>query len=149
MRPIDADEINVKRWFVFPDNRKTMTEALKAAPTLSLNTLRDAIYTDAVEHGLWEDVDKAADNFAEMQLSSVREEMPTRLRRNAAAGAVLNEADELYEAAENEDWDGMQEELADVVIQALSTAGYLGIDIDAAVRWKMEINKGRPWKHGK
>lgn len=34
MRLIDADEINVKRWFAFPDNRKTMTEALAAAPTV-------------------------------------------------------------------------------------------------------------------
>ena len=28
-------------------------------------------------------------------------------------------------------------------------AGKLGIDIDAAIRRKMEINKARPWKHGK
>ena len=26
---------------------------------------------------------------------------------------------------------------------------YLGIDIDEAVRRKMEINRSRPWKHGK
>jgi hypothetical protein len=31
----------------------------------------------------------------------------------------------------------------------LSAAGYLSIDIDAAVKAKMEINKARPWKHGK
>ena len=41
------------------------------------------------------------------------------------------------------------EELADVIIMSLSVAGKLGIDIDAAVRRKMEINKARPWKHGK
>ena len=41
------------------------------------------------------------------------------------------------------------EELADVIITALSVAGNLGIDIDAAVRGKMEINRVRPWKHGK
>ena len=34
MRLIDADEINVKKWFVFPDNRKTMTEALAEAHTI-------------------------------------------------------------------------------------------------------------------
>ena len=28
-------------------------------------------------------------------------------------------------------------------------SGHLGIDMDAAVRGKMEINKARPWKHGK
>ena len=41
------------------------------------------------------------------------------------------------------------EELADVIIASLSVAGKLGIDIDAAVRGKMEINRARPWKHGK
>lgn len=40
------------------------------------------------------------------------------------------------------------DELADVIIMCLSVAGNLGIDIDAAVRRKMEINKARPWKHG-
>ena len=41
------------------------------------------------------------------------------------------------------------DELADVIIASLSVAGKLGIDIDAAVQRKMEINKARPWKHGK
>ena len=47
------------------------------------------------------------------------------------------------------DAEAYAEELADVIIASLSVAGKLGIDIDAAVRRKMEINKGRPWKHGK
>jgi NTP pyrophosphatase (non-canonical NTP hydrolase) len=41
----------------------------------------------------------------------------------------------------------MKEELADVIIMALSVAGKLGIDIDAAVHGKMEINKGRSFRH--
>lgn len=45
--------------------------------------------------------------------------------------------------------DHFREELADVIITALSAAGYLGIDIDKAVREKMEINRGREWRHGK
>ena len=45
--------------------------------------------------------------------------------------------------------DYFTEELADVIITALSAAGYLGIDIDKAVREKMEINRGREWRHGK
>ena len=56
------------------------------------------------------------------------------------------EADELEEAEEADEY---AEELADVIIAALSVAGKLGIDIYAAVRRKMEINKARPWKHGK
>lgn len=42
--------------------------------------------------------------------------------------------------------DHFREELADVIITALSAAGYLGIDIDKAVQEKMEINRGRDQK---
>lgn len=104
---------------------------------MNLNDLRDAIYADAVAHGLWEDA------FV----------FPTECQ-----AMIENEADELYEAATHWENDGVDrgdpdehftEELADVIIISLSVAGYLGIDIDAAVRRKMEINKARPWKHGK
>ncbi|MDY4856315.1 MAG: MazG-like family protein [Candidatus Ventricola sp.] len=57
------------------------------------------------------------------------------------------EVDELEGSVEYEE--DYAEELADVIIASLSVAGKLGIDIDAAVRRKMEINKARPWKHGK
>lgn len=97
-----------------------------------LNDLRDAIYEDAVEHGLW-DMDYSPTDCAEL---------------------IHDEASELYSAAM--DWEyhvckdnsAFCDELADVIIMSLSVAGKLGIDIDAAVRRKMEINKGRPWKHG-
>lgn len=104
------------------------------APTLSLNTLRDAIYEDAVEHGLWEEHDNI---WWPQECHSL----------------IENEADELYDTIE--DWvnghgnERFTEELADVIIMSMSVAGKLGIDIDAAIRRKMEINKGRPWKHGK
>ena len=120
-----------------------------AAPTLSLNTLRDEIYNDAVAHGLWEDVDKDARELSEEEEHSERERWYTFHRRVYATKLVFFEADELLSAAEEENWDNLQEELADVVIQAFSTAGHLGIDIDAAIKRKMAINKERPWKHGK
>ena len=46
MRPIDADALalEVKRWFVIPDNRKTMKEAIDHAPTLDYAPVR---------HGEW------------------------------------------------------------------------------------------------
>ena len=98
----------------------------------SLNTLRDAIYEDAVAHGLWD-----------------RDYGPTY-----CAELILDEASELDSAAIDCECDDnvdseFCEELADVIITALSVAGALGIDIDAAVRSKMEINRARPWKHGK
>ena len=77
---------------------------------ISLNTLRDAIYEDAVKHGLWDDVE---------------DYMPADCMS------------------------AFCEVLANDIIASLSVAGKLGIDIDAAVRRKMEINKAMPWKHGK
>lgn len=118
------------------------------AETLSLNTLRDVIYQDAVAHGLWEDVEKDA-----CELSEEEPHLRTKdgeveyYRRYYASKLVFLEGDELLLAAEDDDLESLKEELADVVIQAFSTAGYLGIDIDAAIRRKMEINRNRPWKH--
>lgn len=68
-------------------------------------------------------------------------------RRVHATLRVFVENQELLESVLEEDH--FREELADVIITALSAAGYLGIDIDKAVRAKMEINRGREWRHGK
>ena len=123
---------NVKKW------RSLMGDALSYIEQLeerdSLNTLRDAIYEDAVEHGLWEDED-GIDWYQESH------------------SMIECEVDELYDAIEDRvnghGDEHFTEELADVIIMSMSVAGKLGIDIDAAVRRKMEINKGRPWNHGK
>ena len=89
-----------------------------------LNGLRDDVYNDAVDHGLWE-------NESAYE-SAVR---------------ISDEVDELMDAAS--DPHHFAEELADVIIMSLSVAGHLGIDIDAEVRRKVEINHDRPWKHDK
>lgn len=96
-----------------------------------LNELRNEIYDDAVVHGLWDDANRLDDE-----------------RKRFACGlAIWDEAQELE--LEFEHPERFTEELADVIIAALSAAGYLGIDIDKAVQEKMEINRGREWRHGK
>lgn len=110
-------------------------QRVMAAEETTLNTLRDAIYEDAVAHGLWEKYSYPKD----------------------CVDLIQKEVLELYLEAPDFDDDGedsyneygFSEELADVIIMCLSVSGKLGIDIDAAVRRKMEINKARPWKHGK
>lgn len=119
-----------------------------------LNELRDGIYDDAVKHGLWDEVylwktvsinDVLRDSGALQIYKIVNTERET-MRVNAALRTFLKNQ-ELLESVLEEDH--FVEELADVIIMALSAAGYLGIDIDKAVRAKMEINRGRAWRHGK
>ena len=115
--------------------RDSLTYIEQLEKRTSLNTLRDAIYEDAVAHWLWDDEE---------------DYMPTDCMY-----FIKDEVCELDCAAI--DWEddvcndnsAFCDELADVIIMCMSVAGYLGIDIDAAVKRKMEINKARPWKHGK
>ena len=106
-------------------------------PEVTLNTLRDEVYEDAVAHGLWDDYDT---DLSVYLLDDCQD-------------LIVDEIDELDNAIA--DWangHGMEryiEELADVIIMCMSVAGKLGIDIDAAVRRKITDNKTRPWKHGK
>ena len=119
----------------------------------SLNTLRDAIYEDAVAHGLWEKTDNTVQSIIEYYQELERDNLlcvpydQDEVMRVQAAKIIGEEQAELELSSEDEE--AYAEELADVIITSLSVAGKLGIDIDAAVRRKMEINKARPWKHGK
>jgi NTP pyrophosphatase (non-canonical NTP hydrolase) len=105
---------------------------------MDLNELRDAIYEDAVAHGLYDDPQFARNHpFGFMHLC-----------RNLGL-RIKEEIEELLSATLCANFEHFKEELADIIIICLSVAGYLGIDIDAVVKRKMEINKERPWKHGK
>lgn len=121
-----------------------------------LNELRDEIYSDAVAHGLWDEdyllktlvnSDAVRDSGLLQIYKIVNTEQ--EVRRVHATLRVFVENQELLETVLEEEEDHFREELADVIITALSAAGYLGIDIDKAVRAKMEINRGREWRHGK
>ena len=98
----------------------------------SITELRDAVYEDANEHGLWDDLKKRAN----LSVEYIRHEAGMR---------IGEEVQELLDAAN--DPTHFAEELADVVIMALSTAGLLGIDIEKAVLDKMAMNKKRPYQH--
>lgn len=121
-----------------------------------LNELRDKIYSDAVAHGLWDEdyllktlvnSDAVRDSGLLQIYKIVNTEQ--EIRRVHATLRVFMENQELLKSVLDEEEDYFVEELADVIIMALSAAGYLGIDIDKAVQEKMEINRGREWRHGK
>lgn len=109
-----------------------------------LNELRDEIYSDAVKLKFWNE----AEALRVWAYCGKRSKYAIdRVRREDCAVRIRNEVEELYDEAHDEIY--YIEELADVIIMALSVAGYLGIDIDKAVQEKMKINRGREWRHGK
>ena len=120
---------------------------IKRAKETTLNTMRDAIYEDAVAKGLWESTDYTVKECIEAARQEGEPADQGEMMRGWAMETIRREVNELEDASA--DADEYAEELADVIIASLSVAGKLGIDIDAAVRRKMEINKARPWKHGK
>ena len=44
--------------------------------------------------------------------------------------------------------EGFPIELADIVIRIADLCGYLGINLDEAVRYKGDYNSNRPYRHG-
>ena len=44
---------------------------------------------------------------------------------------------------------GIPSEFADLLIRVFDTCGHYGIDLEGAIREKMEFNRTRPYKHGK
>lgn len=153
IRPIDANAL-WKKLSLGPERKdhfvalEHVRDGVESAPTLSLNDLRDAIYQDAVAHGLWEEHDYYYSQMEEVQAKCPEAEIDVAMEEKEHCARLIEA--ECYElAGASEDTEQYAEELADVVIMAMSAAGYLGIDIDAAIRRKMEINKARPWKHGK
>ena len=132
-----------------------ITNGTSGAASYNLNTLRDAIYEDAVAHGLWEE-GTGSDDDRLRAVVKIRAEVDELFAESVLVSRhgthcmsipqkAMNRLERLYFDANNR----FVNELADVVIMCFSVAGKLGIDIDAAIRRKMEINKRRPWKHGK
>ena len=111
-------------------------------PAYQINRLARMIHEDAERHGLWDDFREAMRRFEDREDS-------TRLSalRYYATGVVSGEVSEMRSA--HEDKAHSAEEMADVLIALLSTAEELRIDLGGEVVRKMEINKARPWKHGK
>lgn len=66
----------------------------------------------------------------------------------AMLALITSETSEALEAFRKNDHDNFAEECADQIIRILDMTAGLGIDIDAAVRAKLEKNKTRGYRHG-
>lgn len=105
---------------------------------MSLNELRDECHSIAKEKG-WHD--NGPRNFGEalmLIVTEVAEAMEEHRERR----------DDLWFAEGSMKPEGVPIELADVLIRIFDLAGSLEIDLDTAVRLKIEYNKTRSLRHG-
>lgn len=75
-------------------------------------------------------------------------ELLLRYRIPAALALIHSEVTEALEAFRVGDREGFDEELADILIRLLDTAGGLGVDLDEQVHLKLEKNRTRGHRHG-
>lgn len=62
---------------------------------------------------------------------------------------VVTEVSEAAEAVRHNDLENFVEELADIFIRLFDICGTMSIDIDKAIKAKLEVNKDRPPLHNK
>lgn len=96
-----------------------------------LRELAHGIYLDAVRHGLYEPFHG----------------MAAAVKRRVLLYVIEDELVEAREAAEIGDEAGLREELADVIISAMSVGTAMGYDMGKAVMDKVRYNQGRSYRH--
>ena len=125
-----------------------------------LNEVRDAIHTNCIAKGFWEDhntnitekimlvVTELSEAVEAMRKLS-KEELISEIQGNSAT----IEAFDLY-GYDHYDFekfvkDSIGDEFADSIIRILDLCGRLGIDIEGHIKYKMVYNSTRPYLHGK
>ena len=109
-------------------------------PKSEIDSLIFFAHANAVDKGFWE---KSKFNIDEDVLGS-------------KLMLIVTEIAEGMEAVRKDNLDGVEpmsdslcEELADAVIRICDLCGHLNLDLDTAIRNKMEYNKTREYLHGK
>ena len=126
-----------------------------------LNKLRDEIHRNAVEHGWWDEERTFGEIIAlcHSELSEALEEYrqgngSTRIyyscphKNDGYCPYFVCSPEKCRHYLAHKKPEGIPIELADCIIRILDYCGKEGIDIEEAIRLKMQYNKTRPYKHG-
>ena len=105
---------------------------------MTINELVTESHNTAVDKGWWEE----PRSFGEL-IALIHSELSEALEdyRNGFA------ANQIY-YRDGQKPCGVPIELADVLIRIGDLCGYFGIDLEQAVKKKLQYNKGRPYRHG-
>jgi len=102
---------------------------------MNINKLANDVYSLAVEKGWHEDLDSPQKTVVQIAL-------------------IMSECAEAIECVRSPPTktagkpEGLDIELADVIIRTLDLAASLGLNMEDAITVKHEYNKTRPYKHG-
>jgi NTP pyrophosphatase (non-canonical NTP hydrolase) len=118
---------------------------------LTILALVNTAHDNARIHGFWDDVEQLKVTLTPRQCENL-----DHIIYGQKIALIHSELSESLEGdRKNLPDDHLPEyqmkfiELADAMIRIADLAGYLGIDLEAAIIAKMEYNKSRPFKHGK
>lgn len=104
----------------------------------------------AKEHGFWDDWAQVLDLYDNVQDDDIIFPKAMELNAiNSRLALISSEVGEATEAIRNEDYDGLAEELADIVIRVADLCGGLDIDLEEEIEKKMARNQEREYRHGK
>lgn len=123
--------------------RGKYTKKLWEEKPLTINRMVKEAHETAKEHGWWDEERAFGEQIALMhsELSEALEEA----RNGSAMDLIYYSVDKQG----NPKPCGIPTELADAVIRIADLCGHYGIDLDNAIKIKMQHNKGREYKHGK
>lgn len=107
---------------------------------MNLNTLRDQVHGLAKDKGWHDDIMPEIDYMAKA-VANLHGEI-SELWEAARKGELHKQCDKACPLT------CIEEELADIIIRALDTAGSMEVDIEAAVSTKHFYNATRPHRHG-
>lgn len=107
-----------------------------------LNQLCKQAHENAKKKGWWD----AEKSFGEL-IALVHSELSEALEEYRKGNAP-NEIIYLVGHGQPDKPEGIPIELADVLIRIFDLCGRYGIDLNEAVKIKMEYNKKRTWRHG-